>query len=74
MLSVAIPPTHRISPSSSRKYVLTDGSRKEELRAMKRLLRELDVADDGTTSKILQTRDQFRDAYGLEPGPLQLTS
>jgi len=54
--------------------VLADGSGKDEVRAMRRLLRELDVADDGTTSKAMQTRAQFREAYGLEPGPLQLTS
>ncbi len=45
-----------------------------ELKAMKTLLHRLDVADDKTASKVMQTRDTYREAYGLEPGALQLTS
>ena len=53
---------------------VAEGIGEEQVKAIKRLLQTLDVADDGTISKKLQTRDWYREAYGLEPDPFQLTS
>jgi len=60
--------------SCEQPFLPAGGVGNEEVKAMYRLLRELDVADDETASKTMQTRDCYRETYGLEPGPLQLTS
>ena len=46
--------------------VVAVGLDEEQGKAIKRLLQTLDVADDGTIGKRLQTRDWYREAYGLE--------